>query len=82
MIASAAWKPPAIAQVRPHDPPDIGAQGLAVEAPPVRPATAGGRALDRVLGGGTRAGRGRVRMLGAAATDVAGALDGAGRPTR
>ena len=27
--------------VRSHDPPDLGAQGLAVEAPAVRPGTAG-----------------------------------------
>ena len=31
-------------------PPDRGAQGLAVEAPAVRPAAAGSRALDRALG--------------------------------
>lgn len=66
----------ATAPVRSHDPPDLGAQGLAVEAPAVRPATAGGRAVHRVLGvapGPVEAG---LRMLGAAASDVAGALGG------
>ena len=66
----------ATAPVRSHDPPELGAQGLAVEAPAVRPATAGGRAVDRVLGAAPGPLEAGLRMLGAAASDVAGALGG------
>ena len=67
---------PATTPVKSHDPPALGAQGLAVEAPAVRPASTASRLLDGVLGvapGPVGAG---LRMLGAVATDVAGALDG------
>src|SRR5688500_20253078 len=67
---------PATVPIRSHYPSDRGAQGLAVEAPAVRPATAGGRAVDRVLGAAPGPLEAGLRMLGAAASDVAGALDG------
>jgi 1-acyl-sn-glycerol-3-phosphate acyltransferase len=66
----------ATAPVVPHDPSDRGAQGLAVEAPAVRPATAGSRAADRVLGAAPAPLEAGLRMLGTAASDVAGALGG------
>jgi 1-acyl-sn-glycerol-3-phosphate acyltransferase len=66
----------ATAPVKAHDPPGLGAQGLAVEAPAARPATAGSRAVDRVLGVAPEPLEVGLRMLGAVAADVAGALDG------
>ena len=66
----------ATAPVRSHDPSDVGAQGLAVEPPAVRLATAGNRAVDRLLGAAPGPLGAGLRMLGAAASDVAGAVGG------
>jgi 1-acyl-sn-glycerol-3-phosphate acyltransferase len=56
--------------------PDLGAQGLAVEAAAGHPATARSRALDRLLDAAPGPLEAGLRMVGAAASDVAGALDG------
>ena len=66
----------ATAPVKSHDPPDLSAQGLAVEAAAGHPATAGSRAVDRLLEAAPGPLEAGLRMLGAAASDVAGALDG------